>query len=419
MTGGYVYLLSPSQYTAQDSSHGIRLQWTNPVKYTDGLPIHDLAYILVYRDDKLFDSLEQTHLDTGQIRTYFDPVEGYHKYNLQALDGDTPPHSSPITNPVVGYGGEPSSELCAGFETGKGLIYTTGMWDTTGSLSSGGRFSFTDSPEGDYPLNSNSYFLLPPVIIGHETTLSFRNIAIVPPPAFAQVEISNNRRGTFSLLKRYNWNDYAPWQDGIADTEDWREEGIDLSSYIGDTVTIRLKLQVISAPAADGWYLDDILIGEPDTIEPVFTRTIGLRKGWNLISLPLEYGDERTTAIFPGAVAFKFANGYTASDSLDTGYGYWVKCDTVLDVTLTGNPVECDTINVTAGWNMIGSLSYEIYTSEIGSIPEDNIESYFYMYDTLYHVADRLIPGLGYWIKTDKTGMLVMKRQNNNFIKDE
>ncbi len=409
LAGGYIYLMPPSQFTARDSITGIQLRWKNPTKYTDGSPLYDMAYILIYCDGQLFDSLAQTHMDTGQIRTYFDPTEGYHIYRLQARDSDVPPHFSPLTSSVVGYGGHPLSVFKENFETGKGMIYKIGTWDTTSALAFNGRLSFTDSPGGNYTSNSNTYCLLPPVIISEGQMLSFHDIAIVPPPAYAQIEISKHRRETFSLLKKYNWSDYAPWQDGQAGMGDWREEIIDLSQYLGDTITIRFMLQLVSAAAADGWYLDNITIGKPDTVEPVISRTVELQSGWNLISLPLDCEDRRTTSIFPGSVAFTFENCYIMSDSLKTGAGYWIKCDTASVVTITGDLILSDTIGVRTGWNMIGSLSDEMDISGITSVPAGILQSDYYCYDTLYYHVNRLEPGKGYWVKVSENGMLILK----------
>jgi hypothetical protein len=314
---------------------------------------------------------------------------------------------------VIGYGGEPLWKFICDFESGKGHIYKIGTWDTTSDVASVGRLSFTDSPGSDYPLNSNSYFLLPPVIIGNDTTLTFDDIAILPPPAYAQIDISIDRRRTFQHLIKYDWNCYPPWSDGRADAEDWRKEKIGLSRWLGDTVTFRFQLQVISAATADGWYLDNITIGERDTVEQVFSLTVDMQRGWNLISIPIDCAEKRTSAIFPGSTLFTYRNGYALSESLKTGYGYWIKSDTSSEKIFTGEPVECETINVEAGWNLIGSLSEAIEVSGITAGEPDIIGSEIYAYDGSYHKAEALLPGRGYWVKIIRPGILILKNKHN------
>ncbi len=54
-----------------------------------------------------------------------------------------------------------------------------------------------------------------------------------------------------------------------------------------------------------------------------------VKKGWNIVSLPLSVDDPRASEVFPSAIspAFEFEASYVERDSLRAGTGYWLKFD--------------------------------------------------------------------------------------------
>jgi len=92
---------------------------------------------------------------------------------------------------------------------------------------------------------------------------------------------------------------------------------------------------------------------------------------WNLISVPLTMSDYTKTLIYPTAVsnAFYFNAGYFSDPTLENGVGYWLKFNADQVLSLSGEERTLDTIDVIAGWNMIGSLSTPILAAGVGSIP--------------------------------------------------
>jgi hypothetical protein len=130
---------------------------------------------------------------------------------------------------------------------------------------------------------------------------------------------------------------------------------------------------------------------------------------WELVSLPVATGDRRKSSLFPYSTssAFSFASGYLQKDTLEYGKGYWIKTQQNL---ITGCALTSDTIPVTVSWNIIGSLSTPVPVSSIVSLPESIITSSIFGYDhqTGYSVADSIIPGKGYWVKTNTPGTLIL-----------
>jgi photosystem II stability/assembly factor-like uncharacterized protein len=133
-------------------------------------------------------------------------------------------------------------------------------------------------------------------------------------------------------------------------------------------------------------------------------------KGWNIISLPVAVADPRIETIFPSAIskAFLFENTYLLTDSLKSGVGYWIKFNSPQFVSITGDSILSDTINIHAGWNMIGSISRDVLVTDIIQIPDSIITSRYYGYKLSYNAADTLKPRYGYWVKSKSEGQLIL-----------
>jgi hypothetical protein len=133
--------------------------------------------------------------------------------------------------------------------------------------------------------------------------------------------------------------------------------------------------------------------------------------GWNMISVPLLVDDYRKASLFCTTLssAFSYEGSYVIKDTLNNGSGYWLKFSGEQTRTIMGSGYMLDTIDVLGGWNIIGTLSYSMLTSDILSIAPVTITSNFFGYDGGYKSEDTLKPGLGYWVKTNSAGKLVFK----------
>ncbi|MBI5216727.1 MAG: T9SS type A sorting domain-containing protein [Ignavibacteriae bacterium] len=131
---------------------------------------------------------------------------------------------------------------------------------------------------------------------------------------------------------------------------------------------------------------------------------------WNMISVPLLMSNYAKTSLFPTAVsdAFKYQAGYTSQATLANGVGYWLKFDGGQYVTMTGYNRLHDTVEVSEGWNMIGTLSSPVAVTNLVSLTPGLVLSQFFGYANGYTTADTLKPAKGYWVKANINGQFAL-----------
>jgi hypothetical protein len=138
-----------------------------------------------------------------------------------------------------------------------------------------------------------------------------------------------------------------------------------------------------------------------------------MQSGWNMVSVPVTVNDLRKSALYPTAVspayAFQPITGYMTRDTLFNGVGYWLKFEFGQSVSTVGQLIPVDTIDVYAGWNMVGTISNPVDTNTIVSIPPGLRGSSWYGYGvTGYVPVTQLIPGQGYWVRANSAGQFVL-----------
>lgn len=142
----------------------------------------------------------------------------------------------------------------------------------------------------------------------------------------------------------------------------------------------------------------------------VVTNGYGVQNGWNMISLPLTVQDNRTTAVYPTAstLAFFFgSSGYASAESLSYGTGYWLKFPAPQSVGITGTVRLLDTLDLRAGWNLVGTISTPVDTGAIQEIPAGLVLTSYFDFTGSYVAAGTLLPGRSYWVKAAMPGRLV------------
>ncbi len=186
----------------------------------------------------------------------------------------------------------------------------------------------------------------------------------------------------------------------------------------GNAVSATIPLDSLNA--LGGYYqmfvmVDDIpSIGKIIKVQPASssnTATIPLRSGWNIVSIPLVVQDFRRDTLFPTSISNAFSysgSGYQQRDTLANGAGYWLKFSTPQTVTLSGAARTIDSVDVTIGWNLIGSLSGAVPIANIVQVPSGIVVSSYYEYAGSYQPAGALLPGKGYWVKVNQSGKLIL-----------
>lgn len=134
-----------------------------------------------------------------------------------------------------------------------------------------------------------------------------------------------------------------------------------------------------------------------------------VRNRWNMLSVPLLVSDYRKTTLFSAATtaAFAYQGGYVSRDTLANALGYWMRFGADATVTIPGFLGLSDTIPVTPGWNLMGSVTDPAPTSSIVPIGTA-LTSAIYGFRGVYFEADSIVPGEAYWVKTSTGGKLAL-----------
>jgi hypothetical protein len=140
--------------------------------------------------------------------------------------------------------------------------------------------------------------------------------------------------------------------------------------------------------------------------------SITISAGWNLLSLPANVTNGAAQVLFPASSspAYIYDQSYFTRDTLENGYGFWIKFSTPETISVAGDTVLDKAVAVHTGWNLIGSLSVPMPVHLIYSEPDSIISSPYYRYETAsgYQVADTIQPGAGYWVKVKQDGTLFL-----------
>lgn len=149
-------------------------------------------------------------------------------------------------------------------------------WAITTEDAFSGSHAWSDSPGGDYANDvSASLTLASPVDLSAATSpvLSFEQRLSLASGDLASVEVSTDSGASWQPIATY----------GSSQTSGWRRERIDLQSYSGSpSLLVRFRIQSNASLTADGWYVDDISLGEspamvgPPLVDSVTSRSIDL-----------------------------------------------------------------------------------------------------------------------------------------------
>ncbi len=143
---------------------------------------------------------------------------------------------------------------------------STGNWGTTSQHYYSPSSSITDSPNGDYDNNSNTSIRLTDGISLNNATLAtvsfYARWEIEADWDYVQFEISTDGGSTWipqcGKYTNKGSSDQAtgePLYDGAQNS--WVKEEIDLSDYIGQTISARFQMVTDQAVKEDGFYFDD------------------------------------------------------------------------------------------------------------------------------------------------------------------
>ncbi len=189
----------------------------------------------------------------------------------------------------------------------------------------------------------------------------------------------------------------------------WRSED-DGSTWSDEGGVVDTVLGVVEVQSLDSlslWTASDA--SNPLSL---FSISVSLIGGWNMVSNPVTTPDDSVHDLFPGAAfpyafAFSPTQGYQQQRRVLNGTGYWLKSSSGT-VSIIGEARLSDSISISTGWNMIGTISVPVDTSAILQVPSGIRTSDFFEYNGAYITADTLFPGIAYWVKSNAPGVFVM-----------
>lgn len=132
---------------------------------------------------------------------------------------------------------------------------------------------------------------------------------------------------------------------------------------------------------------------------------LGLARGWNLVSLPLEPADPAVAAVLDdgqtrsavqrGNVWQWQAPDYVTASEMHACTGYWVYVSTATALLVTGSPVNQTELGLVSGWNLVGPEASWLVPTDARIV---GTPKYWDAPLLRYQAASRFYPGYGYWI---------------------
>jgi len=190
-----------------------------------------------------------------------------------------------------------------------------------------------------------------------------------------------------------------------------------------------LKMDTDDGGVSDG---DELQYGTnplnpADDFYPAFTIT--LHTGWNLVSIPVRAYDNAVNKVFPFSIGTYIYNTasrrYESVIEIEPGKSYFVLSPVDTSYTILSLPVNSYTIDIQAGWNMIGSVYGLVVPFDEITVRPDGIiiPNTLYRYDprSTYIRASTIEPGIGYWILSLADGQITVgeRRHEKSSISPE
>jgi hypothetical protein len=216
-------------------------------------------------------------LPNGNVVQYYVAAQDENSTTVRTLPagggGSSPPGSTP-PGTFFEFLVADLTAIWSDSANSKALWTATGGWDTTTQQSVSQPTSFTDSPGGNYPLNSRASLTCKDQIPAQNSLKTFLEFdtrwAIEFGVHFGRVQISTDGGGSwYSLGGQYTYlkgppayaTDSGPVYTGVQSS--WVHEVSDISDYAKHPFNIRFVFfsdNVTYWMPLDGWYIDNVNI---------------------------------------------------------------------------------------------------------------------------------------------------------------
>ena len=233
----------------------------------------------------------------------------------------------------------------------------------------------------------------------------------------SRIDPADNDYSQIYLGRSTNGGENGSWANYLVSESKWIPEMVAGTYYyagehIGITSTNRYVIPCWNdnRSGVHQAYVARFPIEETQIVSPVTS-------GWNMTGIPVIVPDFTTSVVYPGATVYKYAGtGYVQmnpADALTCTNGWWVNFPTARNITYQGGMVEMMRMTMQSGWNIIGSISSTVGSSNVTSDPPGIVSSVFFKYEGGYKITDVLQPGGGYWVKASQTGTLLLDAEFN------
>ncbi len=158
-----------------------------------------------------------------------------------------------------------------------------------------------------------------------------------------------------------------------------------------------------------------LLVGQAMAVDFV----LQLVPGWNLVSVPIAPVDPRPDAVFQGmtqSTVWEYdpdLGCYAEAEQIQPGRGYWVytpvqpghATDPLPPLTVTGSVVRSSIVPLSAGWALLGPISYDPYPAlpaplKVEPGGRSSAVPIWVWRNLRYYKADSLPCGAGAWVYT-------------------
>lgn len=242
---------------------------TTPSFRADGVnPLQNLKTIIIYRDSVKVAEKEVNASDTNKVIVVNDnvPERGYYSFAVSVRDSYG--NESERTAPMIAYVGPIDPTWQDNFDATKLPRYLVrGGWEMTDEFALSPQNSLTESKRKQYKGLARDSITFFPVKVATALRLNFSHAAIIHPSDTAIVEVQVNNT-PWTVLARYNRNDFAAWQDGQLNAADWKPETLPVSAPALSTVVVRFRFASNILNQDEGWFVDNLQFnGEVSSVE--------------------------------------------------------------------------------------------------------------------------------------------------------
>ena len=206
----------------------------------------------------------------------------------------------------------------------------------------------------------------------------------------------------------------APYRVQVSDDSTFQPGSVYIDSTVSDTA---LTLPYLPR-AVNFWRVRSKREIHESVWSEVWKFTLGaasidydVAKRWNLISIPFNAENTNKSVLFPATLSSAFyyaAASYHPTDTLARGRGYWLRFSKNQHFQCAGDYVYAETIAVSDGWNLIGSIIRPVPASAVATDPPGILASSFFGFKGRYSPVDTLFPGGAYWVKISGSGSIVL-----------